>query len=116
MSRFVVPKSAESWVDYGADTHFPIQNLPFGLAAPKGRSESVVVAIGDKALDLRVLLEAGVLDSEKFPILDSFIELDIERLRELRMAVFELLEKGNKHLQIKRKLVEQAMIPLTKAN
>jgi fumarylacetoacetase len=81
-----------------------------------GRSESVVVAIGDYALDLRLLMEAGVIDQERFPILDSFIELDVEGLRELRKVAFELLEKSNKGLQIKRKLLEQAMIPLKRAN
>ena len=116
MARFVVPASAESWVEYSPENHFPIQNLPFGLAAPKGQSESVVVAIGGFALDLRVLMEAGVIDQDRFPILDSFIDLGIEELRELRMAAFELLEKSNKNLRIKRKLLEQAMIPLKKAN
>lgn len=116
MSRFVVPAKAESWVEYSPDNFFPIQNLPFGIAAPKGRSQSVVVAIGGFALDLRVLMEAGVIDSERFPILDSFIDLDIEKLRELRMIAFELLEKKGKEVRMKRRLVEQAMIPLSKAN
>ncbi len=116
MSRFVVPPDAESWVEYSPDNFFPIQNLPFGLAAPKGRSESVVVAIGGFALDLRVLAEHGVLDEGKYPILDSFIDLDIEKIRDLRKEVFSLLEKGSKDIRMKKKLLEQAMIPLSKAN
>jgi fumarylacetoacetase len=116
MARFVVPKTARSWVEYGPESHFPIQNLPFGLAAPKGRGESVVVAIGDYALDLHLLAEVGVIDSERFPILDSFIELGVESLRELRTRVFELLEAGNKELRLKRRLLEDALIPLRKAN
>jgi fumarylacetoacetase len=115
MPRFVVPANAESWVEYGPESHFPIQNLPFGLASPKGRGESVVVAIGGYALDLRLLAEHGVLDEQKFPILDSFIELDVESLRELRREVFGLLEKGSRDLRIKTKLLEQALIPLKNA-
>jgi len=116
VSRFVVPASAQSWVEYGPDCDFPIQNLPFGLAAPRGRSESVVVAIGDSALDLRVLMEAGLIDEQEFPILDSFIDLDIPKLRLLRRRAFELLEKGNRELSGKKKLLEQAMLPLRRAN
>jgi fumarylacetoacetase len=116
MARFVVPSKARSWVEYGPDHPFPIQNLPFGLAAPKGRSESVVVAIGDYALDLRALAEIGVLDAEQFPILDSFIELDVEGLRELRRAAFGLLESGNHEIPRKKKLLETALIPMAKAN
>lgn len=116
MARFVVPPSARSWVEYGPDHPFPIQNLPFGLAAPKGRSESVVVAIGDYALDLRVLAEVGVLDRERYPILDSFIELDVEGLRELRREAYGLLESGNNEIPRKKKLLEQALVPLSKAN
>lgn len=115
MPRFVVPAGAESWVEYSPDNFFPIQNLPFGLAAPKGRPESVVVAIGGYALDLRVLSEHGVIDADQFPILDSFIELDVESLRALRKTAFELLSKPNQN-QIKKKLLEQALIPLSKAN
>jgi fumarylacetoacetase len=115
MPKFVVPANAESWVEYSPDNFFPIQNLPFGLAAPKGRAESVVVAIGGYALDLRLLAEHGVIDAERFPILDSFIELDIEGLRDLRKTAFELLSKPNQS-QIKKKLLEQALIPLSKAN
>jgi len=116
MPPFVVPAKAQSWVEYSPENHFPIQNLPFGLAAPKGRSESVVVAIGGFALDLRVLAELGVIDGEQFPILDSFIELDIDGMRTLRKRAFELLEKGNKELPGRKRLLDQAMIPLSKAN
>ncbi len=116
MSGFFVPASASSWVDGSAGSDFPIQNLPFGLAAPKGRSASVVVAIGDYALDLLVLSEAGLIDGEEFPILDSFIELDLEGLRALRRVVFELLESKNGALRDKKKLREAALIPIEKAN
>ena len=113
---FVVPADARSWVEYSPENDFPIQNLPFGLAAPKDRSESVVVAIGGYALDLTRLQKAGMLDEERYPILDSFIELGTDGLRGLRRRVFELLEKGNKELTGRKRLVDEAMIPLKKAN
>ncbi len=108
---FVVPPATRSWVPVAPDSHFPIQNLPFGLAAPKGRSASVVVAIGDQCLDLTVLGEAGLVSDEDFPILDSFIELDKEPLYALRQVVYELLREDNKTLRDNKKLREKAFVP-----
>ena len=116
MEKFVIPASAKSWVEYSPQNHFPIQNLPFGLAAPKGRNECVVVAIGGYALDLQLLMEKGLISEEDFPILDSFINLDVESIRELRKIVFNLLVSNNKELRDSKKLREEALIPLSKAN
>ncbi|MBS1723982.1 MAG: fumarylacetoacetase [Armatimonadetes bacterium] len=116
MSRFTVPASSKSWLPVAAESDFPIQNLPFGLADPKGRNMSVVVAIGDWALDLSVLSEAGYLDGEEFPLLDSFIELGEGRLSDLRRAVYDLLEESNPRLRDNKKVRENALVPLEKAN
>lgn len=108
---YVVPPSVRSWVPVAADSHFPIQNLPFGLAAPKGRSASVVVAIGDQCLDLTVLGEAGLISDEDFPILDSFIELDRDALTALRGIVCDLLREDNRTLRDDKKVREKAFVP-----
>jgi fumarylacetoacetase len=113
---FVVPPSARSWVPVPEGSDFPIQNLPFGLAAPKGRSETVVVAIGDHALDLSVLAEAGLLDAEEFPILDCFLELDSGSLRRLRQEVFQLLEADNPALRDQPGVRGRALVPIAEAN
>lgn len=116
MSRFVVPSDARSWIEVGPESDFPIQNLPFGLAAPKDRNEAVVVAIGDQALDLQALQELRLLDEEEFPILDSFIELGDGRLRDLRKAVFDLLRRDNPLLRDNKRAKERALLPINKAN
>lgn len=116
MAAFVISATATSWVDVAEGSHFPIQNLPFGFAAPKGRGETVVVAIGGYALDLTLLLEEGLIDQEEFPMLDTFLELDRDALRALRARVFELLEAGNGELRDAKKLREKALIPMEKAN
>lgn len=116
MSRFVVPADARSWVKVAEGSDFPIQNLPFGLIAPKGRNEAVAVAIGDQALDLLVLSEAGLISETDFPILDSFIELQGDSLGELRRCVFDLLRDDNPRLRDDKKLRERALVPLDKAN
>lgn len=52
-----------SFIDVDPASHFPIQNLPYGVfRPPTGGSARVGVAIGDKILDLSVLESAGLLD------------------------------------------------------
>ena len=52
-----------SWIDSANDgqTHFPLQNLPYGVFSVKGQSPRVGVAIGDQILDLAALDDAGLL-------------------------------------------------------
>lgn len=116
MEPFIVPADARSWVEVPADSHFPIQNLPFGLAAPKGQSESVAVAIGNHALLLLPLVEAGLIDEEEFPGLESFLELSHDSIRALRQEVFELLKHDSPALRDNKKLRERALVPQAKAN
>ena len=49
----------ESFIDVRHDSHFPIQNLPFGIFKPKQGSPRVGVAIGEYVLDLSILEEQG---------------------------------------------------------
>jgi hypothetical protein len=45
----------KSFIDVPPDSHFPIQNLPFGVFEPRQRQPRVGVAIGDLIVDLSVL-------------------------------------------------------------
>ena len=52
-----------SFIDVDSESHFPIQNLPYGVFRPNADAEPRVgVAIGDQVLDLRVLEEEGLFD------------------------------------------------------
>lgn len=115
MKPFLVPASARSWVRVEESSDFPIQNLPFGVASAKGRDESLVVPIGDQLLDLMVLGEAGMIDGEDFPILDSFIELNRESLTALRQRVFGLLEASNSELRDNKKVRTKALYAASSA-
>ncbi len=54
--------SLRSFIDVAPDSHFPIQNLPYGVfTAGAGSSARIGVAIGEEVLDLRVLAETGLL-------------------------------------------------------
>src|SRR4051795_3709222 len=48
-----------SFIDVSPESHFPIQNLPYGIFRPKDGPARAGVAIGDLVLDLAVLEEAG---------------------------------------------------------
>jgi fumarylacetoacetase len=48
-----------SFLEVPTDSHFPIQNLPFGVFQPKQGKARVGVAIGDLIADLSVLEELG---------------------------------------------------------
>lgn len=44
-----------SWVPVAADSHFPIQNLPYGVFRPKNEAPRIGVAIGEFVFDLSVV-------------------------------------------------------------
>ena len=62
------PKLDSSWVDGADGSHFPIQNLPFGIFSHAGRGldPRPGVAIGDSVLDLRQAAAEGLLDELTF--------------------------------------------------
>jgi fumarylacetoacetase len=52
----------ESFIEVTSDSHFPIQNLPFGVFKPRDRAARIGVALGEDVVDLSVLEEGGLLD------------------------------------------------------
>ncbi len=54
--------STGRWVEVEAGSPFPIENLPFGIGSSEESKPGAFVAIGDRALDLDILAEAGLLD------------------------------------------------------
>lgn len=51
-----------SWVDVPEDSHFPIQNLPYGVFSTGGKPRAGV-AIGDQILDLKAASKLELLAS-----------------------------------------------------
>src|SRR6266481_3839097 len=66
--------SLRSFIDVPRDSHFPIQNLPFGIFQPKEGKPRVGVAIGDLIVDLSVLEELGHFRSPEFEDRQVFTE------------------------------------------
>src|SRR6185369_14721929 len=55
-----------SFLDVPRDSHFPLENLPFGVFEPRDGKARVGVAIGDLIVDLSILEELGHFRSPEF--------------------------------------------------
>ncbi|MCL4870150.1 MAG: fumarylacetoacetase [Anaerolineae bacterium] len=64
-----MPHSMLSFLDITPDSHFPLQNLPYGIFSRPGESARAGVAVGDWVLDLAVLEFGGFFDH---PLLRGF--------------------------------------------
>src|SRR6266403_2579445 len=88
-----------SFIKIAKDSHFPIQNLPFGVFQPKQDNPRVGVAIGDLILDLSVLEELGHFRPPEFhdrhvfsqDSLNAFLALGRPGWRKAREIVQHLL-------------------------
>ena len=56
----------KSFIEVGPDSHFPLENLPFGIFQPKHGKPRVGAAIGDLIVDLSALEELGHFRSPEF--------------------------------------------------
>jgi fumarylacetoacetase len=108
-------KSAEA---AGAD--FPIQNLPYGIARiPGEEAPRVVVAIGDRALNLHALAEADALAGLADELLAACRETTLNSLmafprpvlRTLRDRLSALLEEARVETMRHRGALEAALKP-----
>jgi fumarylacetoacetase len=92
-----------SFIEVAPDSHFPLENLPFGVFTPRGLSARVGVAIGEEILDLSVLEEAGHFGpNEKIfstDALNRFLELGRDAWRRTRTTIQHLLAADNSTLR-----------------
>src|ERR1041385_3067229 len=89
----------KSFIEVPAGSHFPIQNLPFGIFQPNAGKPRVGVAIGDLIVDLSVLEELNHFRSPEFQdgevfsgdSLNGFLALGRPAWRKTREILQELL-------------------------
>lgn len=112
--------SLRSFVPVAADSHFPIQNLPFGVFRPRaGGSPRGGVAIGEVVLDLSILEERGFfaqfLSSGQSVFnrssLNAFFALGREVWRAVRIRVSQLLRDDEPTLRDDAGLRAAALVP-----
>lgn len=102
-SPLIIPASERSWIASNPDSHFPIQNLPFGRIERDG-TPRLVSRVGETILDLSTLAAEGLL-----PDL-SLGEADLDGLRKVRVALYELLREDNARLRDDLPLRRRALL------
>lgn len=108
-----------SFIEVESESHFPIQNLPYGVFSPRsGGAPRIGVAIGDFILDLMVLDDAGhfnmtdVAGKEIFhqPSLNAFMALGRKAWREVRAQIQHLLSEDEPTLRDNEALRDAALL------
>ena len=107
-----------SFIDVAPDSHFPIQNLPYGVFSAKdGLAPRVGVAIGDYVLDLWQLAQDcrfDVVEPAVFaaPQLNPFMALGPKVWSSTRARISELLRHDHPELRDNEKLRKRALVPM----
>lgn len=113
----------KSFIEVGPDSHFPIQNLPFGIFKPEPTSPPRPgVAIGDYVLDLSAISVSGLFDgpflsgSDCFlqPNLNKFLALGRPAWKEARATLQNLLSADEAKLRDNPNLREKSLVPMSK--
>jgi fumarylacetoacetase len=110
-----------SFVEVPRESHFPIQNLPFGIfSSPNSEQPRVGIAIGDLVLDLALLEDDGFftgphLKGRKLfsqPALNPFMAQGRPAWREARQTIQHILGSDNPLLRDDVSLRKKALIPM----
>ena len=111
---------AQSFIQVDKDSHFPIQNLPYGAFVTEDGETHLCSAIGDYVIDLFLLDELGLFDGEvlngQFAFQDStlnyFMSLGKPAWTEARNTLTELLSVENPVLRDDDLLRARVFIPM----
>ncbi|HMB91135.1 MAG TPA: fumarylacetoacetase [Rhodothermales bacterium] len=110
-----------SFIDVAPDSHFPIQNLPYGIFRPlNGGLSRIGVAIGDYVLDCSALEDKGLFDQPEIRRQRPFSQSSLNRFMSLgrvvwqdaRRTLSELLQHDNPTLRDDEALRKLALIPM----
>lgn len=107
-----------SWIEIAQESHFPIQNLPYGVFSRKGEEPRVGVRIGDFVLDLSEVHAAGLLPGASVyqsRYLNDFMGLGYEAWGEIRAALTDLLREGESTLRDDSDLRNRALVSIAEA-
>src|SRR5947209_930525 len=94
-----------SFIDIPEDSHFPLENLPFGIFRPRQGAARAGVALGDYVVDLSMLEAArhfkGVENRQLFDrdSLNDFLALGRPAWKKIREILQSLLDAGTATLR-----------------
>nr|DAD23532.1 TPA_asm: hypothetical protein HUJ06_024995 [Nelumbo nucifera] len=113
----------KSFIQVHSDSHFPIQNLPYGVFKPQPGGEARPgVAIGDFVLDLSAIANAGLFDGPVLKNSDCFVQPSLNKFlgmgrpawKEARATIQKLLSFDEPTLRDNGSLREKALFPMNK--
>jgi fumarylacetoacetase len=115
-----------SFVPVPPDSHFPIQNLPYGVFRRRaGEEPRVGVAIGEMILDLaaierHALLQTPATDARGEPVfarpsLNTFMALGRDAWRSVREQITRLLSDSEPLLRDDAALRQETLVPMAEA-
>ncbi len=108
----------KSFIEVSEDSHFPIQNLPYGVFAPKSGGEPRIgTAIGDYVLDLSILEEQGMFESAmpgtrkifSSSSLNEFMTTGRSTWKQVRAVLQTVLGESNPALKENKALLESVL-------
>jgi fumarylacetoacetase len=114
-----VDSTLRSFIEVSEDSHFPIQNLPFGCFRPlRGGAARIGVAIGDWIVDMSILDEEGFFKNTTVeglrvfhqPCLNPFMAMGADSRQQIRKVVSSLLKSDNPNLRDNAKLRQKILI------
>ncbi|MDQ2918389.1 MAG: fumarylacetoacetase [Verrucomicrobiota bacterium] len=111
-----MPNALPSFIEVAPDSHFPLENLPFGIFQPRNGPARAGVAIGEFVLDLSVLEEQGKFALPEFQgrkvfasdSLNDFLSLGRPAWRKTRETLQRLLAADAAELRDDAALRERA--------
>jgi fumarylacetoacetase len=115
----------KSFIEISPDSHFPLENLPYGVFAPKSGGEPRIgTALGDYVLDLSVLEEEGqfertLLGSERVfanSTLNVFMSKGRHVWKEVRYALQNMLSENNSEMKDNKALMDSIMYSMDEVN
>ncbi len=112
-----------SFVPVSAESHFPIQNLPYGVSRRIGGERFIATAIGDFTVDLTALEALGFLDVPSLRgrrvfdsgTLNAFMARGRTVWREVRQRLQQLLDAGEPTLRDNTELRTRVLVPISEA-
>lgn len=115
---FRIPETLRSFIPLSPQSHFPIQNLPYGVFRRRAGDDAAVgVAIGDYVLDLSVLEHSRLLDVSGggesvfgHESLNRFMTMGPRTWRETRGTITKLLREDEPTLRDNARLRDRALL------
>lgn len=105
-----------------SDSHFPIQNIPFGIFRTGSNTTArACTRIGDTVIDLSLLESSGLFANEipdvhiplfSLPSLNKFMSLGRQFTTSVRNRISELFSETSNELSDNKELLNKALIPV----